>query len=112
MRPEPTQVLAKILAPFAGFRGVVGLFLILAYVRRVVEPPLFVVADEAPIALAGRTRGGETFRLIAHDLEPGRRLTDSITAPERPFAIALVAGQAGVRGAGGWRDPPWRATQK
>src|SRR5207249_1038701 len=87
VRPEPAQVLAQVLTPLAAalalrlrrrrvlvsLRRVGGRFSVLLHVRQVVEPPVLVVFDEAPVALPRRAGPGETFGLVTHDLVPRRR---------------------------------------
>src|SRR5262245_13318694 len=89
MRPEPAQVLAQELATFAVGRALrgrhsgaraavgraIGLFLVLARMRQVVELPLLVVLNEPLVALSRRSILVETFSLAGHDLASWRERT-------------------------------------
>jgi hypothetical protein len=82
MRPEPSQVLAQILATFAAeerrlFLGPLSSLLTstptdvlpACLVRTVVEPLVAVVADEMPVALAGRAQvTSARIREFAHSV--------------------------------------------
>src|SRR5262245_26204325 len=114
MRPEPAQVLAQVLAPFAvgpalrvrhiGARAAVGrgigLFLVLAHLRQVVELPMLVVLNEPLVALPRRSILVETFRLAGHELPSRRERTtwpflDTVFGYPVHLIGRLCPGQAG-----------------
>src|SRR5439155_21288152 len=64
------------------FRRGVELLLVLARIRRFVEPSLLVVLNKSPIPLARRARSFDLLGPVAHDLAP---------RPKGRFPIRMIA---------------------
>jgi hypothetical protein len=103
MGPERVKVLPQTLTPLAAtsgsrfpfggvrfrFRGGVGFLPVFGCFRGVVEPPLFVVFNEGPKALARRVRSFRTIRPAAHEGAPRVKFRDATAFAQAPLGIML-----------------------